>query len=93
MREVCAFTGMGGKNGRFVFDEPFVSHLVYLLILYLCIYWILFMSFWIFVLVFSGVVVRLVSADRVRGVVLQIKTRRCQTNVPKQNQNLKTVVT
>lgn len=50
----------------------FVSHPVYLLLLYLCIYWILFKSFLIFVIVFSGVVVRLVSAER---GVLEIKTR------------------
>lgn len=66
------FSGVGEKNGPFVFYELLCLSPC-LFIDYLCIYWILFMSFWIFVIVFSGVVVRLVSAER---GVLEIKTRR-----------------
>lgn len=47
------FSGMG-KMVHLYFLNYFVSHLVYLLLLYLCIYWILFKSFWIFVIVFQG---------------------------------------
>lgn len=66
------FLGMGGREiVCLYFMNLFVSHLVNLLIPYLCIYWILFKSFWIFVIVFSGVVVRLVSAER--GVFLRSK--------------------
>lgn len=67
MREVCAFSGMG-KMVHLYFLNLFVFHLVYLLLLYLCIYWILFKSFWIFVIVFQGLLCGLYLQ---RGVFLR----------------------
>lgn len=66
MREMCAFPGWGGRVLREtkcnVFYEPLCPSLC-LFIDYLCIYWILFKSFWP-LYSFSGVVVRLVPTER-----------------------------
>ena len=93
MREVCAFLGDWGKNGPFVFMNLFVSHLVYLLILNLCIYWI---SIYVFLDLcnsfFRGCCEACVCREGCSWD--QDKKRRCQTNVFKEkNTNLKTVVT
>lgn len=66
-----------GKMVRLYFINFSVSHL-YLLTLYLCIYWILFMSFWIFVLVFSGVCCEACICRGGGGgrVALEMETRR-----------------
>lgn len=59
---VCFF-GDEKKNSPLVFYELLCLSTCLFIVFYLCIYWILFMSFGIFVDVFSGVVVRLVSTE------------------------------
>lgn len=85
---VCFFRGMG-EVVRLYFINFLVSHL-YLLTLYLCIYWILFMSFWIFVIVFQGLLWGLYLQ---RGVFLRSRQEEKMPNECfKAKPNLKTVV-
>lgn len=80
---MCSFGGgVGVRKGQFVFYELLGLRFVYLLIIYVFIGFYLCL-FWIFVLVFSGLVVRLVSAERKEGAaggcgggVLEIEARR-----------------
>ena len=97
MREVCAFFGDWGKKTvrLYLWTSLSLTLFIYWFFIYVFIGF-LFMSFWIFVIVFSGVAVRLVSAER---GVLEIKTRREDAkrmfSKEKKNThtNLKTVVT
>lgn len=90
MRYLCAFLGRGwecggsGKKWSVCILWTSLSS-PGLFIDYLCIYWILFMSFWVFVLVFSGGLLWGLCLQRGGGRGCcswdQDQKRRCQTNV------------